>query len=172
MNFLCPLLWQAKLQVGDVVKCCIKKITYFGIFVEVTEISTFVFPKQIFYAFNIDFFYFYFFHSIPISDGLLKAILLVGIGHHVFYISMLYIQLHLLNMEQRMGYLIQDRFLKIFWTLLMQIDGVPALIHQTEVSWDATLDPLSYFKIGQVLVDNYVTANWNCLFEVPNIIRA
>lgn len=32
------LLWQAKLQVGDVVKCCIKKITYFGIFVEVSEI--------------------------------------------------------------------------------------------------------------------------------------
>ncbi|XP_015896162.2 uncharacterized protein LOC107429903 isoform X1 [Ziziphus jujuba] len=55
----------AKLQVGDVVKCCIKKITYFGIFVE--------------------------------------------------------------------------------------IDGVPALIHQTEVSWDATLDPLSYFKIGQIV---------------------
>jgi ribosomal protein S1 len=28
---------------------------------------------------------------------------------------------------------------------------VPALIHQTEVSWDATLDPASYYKIGQVL---------------------
>ncbi|XP_009785549.1 uncharacterized protein LOC107823804 [Nicotiana tabacum] len=55
----------AKLQVGDVVKCCIQKITYFGIFVEV--------------------------------------------------------------------------------------EGVPALIHQTEVSWDATLDPASYFKIGQIV---------------------
>ncbi|KAL5551705.1 hypothetical protein UlMin_001881 [Ulmus minor] len=55
----------AKLQVGDIVKCCIKKITYFGIFVEV--------------------------------------------------------------------------------------EGVPALIHQTEVSWDATLDPLSYFKVGQIV---------------------
>ncbi|KAK2655504.1 hypothetical protein Ddye_008556 [Dipteronia dyeriana] len=55
----------AKLRVGDVVKCCIKKITYFGVFVEV--------------------------------------------------------------------------------------EGVPALIHQTEVSWDATLDPASYFKIGQVV---------------------
>ncbi|XVF52862.1 hypothetical protein PTKIN_Ptkin05aG0052500 [Pterospermum kingtungense] len=55
----------AKLRVGDVVKCCIKKITYFGIFVEV--------------------------------------------------------------------------------------EGVPALIHQTEVSWDATLDPASYFKIGQIV---------------------
>ncbi|XP_062074259.1 uncharacterized protein LOC133778378 [Humulus lupulus] len=55
----------ANLQVGDVVKCCIKKITYFGIFVEV--------------------------------------------------------------------------------------DGVPALIHQTEVSWDATLDPAAYFKVGQIV---------------------
>ncbi|XP_022738074.1 uncharacterized protein LOC111290845 [Durio zibethinus] len=55
----------AKLRVGDVVKCCIKKITYFGIFVEV--------------------------------------------------------------------------------------EGVPALIHQTEVSWDATLDPASYFKTGQIV---------------------
>ncbi|KAK9277385.1 hypothetical protein L1049_006928 [Liquidambar formosana] len=55
----------AKLSVGDVVKCCIKKITYFGIFVEV--------------------------------------------------------------------------------------EGVPALIHQTEVSWDATLDPASYYKIGQIV---------------------
>ncbi|PHT96005.1 hypothetical protein T459_03887 [Capsicum annuum] len=55
----------AKLQVGDVVKCCIQKITYFGIFVEV--------------------------------------------------------------------------------------EGVRALIHQSEVSWDATLDPTSYFKIGQVV---------------------
>lgn len=36
-NLLCLFLWQAKLQVGDVVKCCIKKITYFGVFVEVTE---------------------------------------------------------------------------------------------------------------------------------------
>ncbi|XVF13160.1 hypothetical protein REPUB_Repub08aG0184300 [Reevesia pubescens] len=55
----------AKLRVGDVVKCCIKKITYFGIFVEV--------------------------------------------------------------------------------------EGVPALIHQSEVSWDATLDPASYFKVGQIV---------------------
>lgn len=55
----------ARLSVGDVVKCCIKKITYYGIFVEV--------------------------------------------------------------------------------------EGVPALIHQTEVSWDDTLDIISHFKIGQVV---------------------
>ncbi|WCJ26231.1 Nucleic acid-binding OB-fold-like protein [Euphorbia peplus] len=54
-----------RLQIGDIVKCCIKKITYFGIFVEVEE--------------------------------------------------------------------------------------VPALIHQTEVSWDAALDPASYFKVGQIV---------------------
>lgn len=35
--------------------------------------------------------------------------------------------------------------------LLMQVEGVPALIHQTEVSWDTTLDPASYYKIGQVI---------------------
>ncbi|KAG6383513.1 hypothetical protein SASPL_156726 [Salvia splendens] len=55
----------ARLSVGDIVKCCIKKITYFGVFVEV--------------------------------------------------------------------------------------EGVSALIHQTEVSWDATLDPISYFKVGQIV---------------------
>ncbi|XP_022759954.1 uncharacterized protein LOC111306310 isoform X2 [Durio zibethinus] len=31
------------------------------------------------------------------------------------------------------------------------VEGVPALIHQTEVSWDATLDPALYFKIGQIV---------------------
>ncbi|RZC74350.1 hypothetical protein C5167_049827 [Papaver somniferum] len=55
----------AKLSVGDVVKCCIKKITYFGIFVEV--------------------------------------------------------------------------------------EGVPALIHQSEVSWDATVNPSAFFKLGQII---------------------
>lgn len=37
--------------------------------------------------------------------------------------------------------------------LWIQVEGVPALIHQTEVSWDATLDPASYFKVGQVYID-------------------
>ncbi|KAJ6326791.1 hypothetical protein OIU78_013804 [Salix suchowensis] len=55
----------ATLQIGDVVKCCIKKVTYFGIFVEV--------------------------------------------------------------------------------------EGVPALIHASEVSWDATLNPASCFKVGQIV---------------------
>ncbi|KAH9617069.1 hypothetical protein KSS87_011991 [Heliosperma pusillum] len=54
-----------KLSVGDVVKCCIKKITYFGIFVDV--------------------------------------------------------------------------------------EGVPALVHQSEVSWDYTLNPALYLKIGEIV---------------------
>lgn len=29
---------QKRLNVGDVVKCCIKKITYFGVFVEVNRV--------------------------------------------------------------------------------------------------------------------------------------
>ncbi|KAK6137508.1 hypothetical protein DH2020_028761 [Rehmannia glutinosa] len=33
----------------------------------------------------------------------------------------------------------------------LMVEGVPALIHQTEVSWDATLDPESYFKVGQIV---------------------
>ncbi|CAN6462559.1 unnamed protein product [Victoria cruziana] len=55
----------AKLNIGDIVKCCITKITYFGIFVEV--------------------------------------------------------------------------------------EGVPALIHHSEVSWDETLDPSSCFNVGQIV---------------------
>lgn len=34
--------------------------------------------------------------------------------------------------------------------IITKVEGVPALIHQTEVSWDATLDPASFFKVGQV----------------------
>lgn len=34
------LLVQAKLSVGDIVKCCIKKITYYGIFVEVLRFNS------------------------------------------------------------------------------------------------------------------------------------
>lgn len=38
-----------------------------------------------------------------------------------------------------------------YFGIFVEIEGVPALIHQTEVSWDATLNPTSSFKIGQVL---------------------
>ena len=46
----------------------------------------------------------------------------------------------------------------------MQVEGVPALIHQTEVSWDATLDPASYFKVGQVFLSFTLSNNWNVWF--------
>ncbi|KAM7256434.1 hypothetical protein ACFE04_012175 [Oxalis oulophora] len=38
-----------------------------------------------------------------------------------------------------------------YFGIFVEIEGVPALIHQTEVSWDATLDPSSYFKVGQIV---------------------
>ncbi|KAK9076694.1 hypothetical protein SSX86_005028 [Deinandra increscens subsp. villosa] len=38
-----------------------------------------------------------------------------------------------------------------YFGIFVEIEGVPALIHQSEVSWDATLNPTSSFKIGQVV---------------------
>lgn len=38
-----------------------------------------------------------------------------------------------------------------YFGIFVEVEGVPALIHQSEVSWNATLDPASYFKIGQVV---------------------
>lgn len=38
-----------------------------------------------------------------------------------------------------------------YFGIFVELEGVPALIHQTEVSWDATLDPASYFKLGQIV---------------------
>ncbi|KAL7160163.1 hypothetical protein ABFS83_01G075800 [Erythranthe nasuta] len=38
-----------------------------------------------------------------------------------------------------------------YFGVFVEVEGVPALIHQTEVSWDATLDPASYFKVGQIV---------------------
>ncbi|EPS60888.1 hypothetical protein M569_13913, partial [Genlisea aurea] len=38
-----------------------------------------------------------------------------------------------------------------YFGIFVEIRGVPALIHQSEVSWDNTLDPLSYFQVGQIV---------------------
>ncbi|XP_027341372.1 uncharacterized protein LOC113854539 isoform X2 [Abrus precatorius] len=38
-----------------------------------------------------------------------------------------------------------------YFGIFVEVEGVSALIHQSELSWDATLNPLSYFKIGQVV---------------------
>ncbi|KAI8569427.1 hypothetical protein RHMOL_Rhmol02G0278200 [Rhododendron molle] len=50
------------------------------------------------------------------------------------------------------GDVVKCRITKFNYTgVFVEVDGVPALIHETEVSWDATLDPGSYFKIGQIV---------------------
>ncbi|KAG5058552.1 hypothetical protein JHK86_013548 [Glycine max] len=38
-----------------------------------------------------------------------------------------------------------------YFGIFVEVEGVSALIHQSELSWDATLNPASYFQIGQVL---------------------
>ncbi|XP_020273304.1 uncharacterized protein LOC109848287 isoform X2 [Asparagus officinalis] len=38
-----------------------------------------------------------------------------------------------------------------YFGIFVEVEGVPALIHQSEVSWDASLDPNSYYKIGQIV---------------------
>ncbi|KAM0015524.1 putative nucleic acid-binding, RNA-binding domain, S1 [Helianthus debilis subsp. tardiflorus] len=52
----------------------------------------------------------------------------------------------------KVGYLVTCCITKIsYFGIFVKIEGVPALIHQTEVSWDATSNPASSFKIGQVV---------------------
>nr|XP_017230311.1 PREDICTED: uncharacterized protein LOC108205053 isoform X3 [Daucus carota subsp. sativus] len=38
-----------------------------------------------------------------------------------------------------------------YFGIFVEVEGVPAMIHQTEVSWDANVNPTSYFKIGQIV---------------------
>ncbi|XP_009398552.1 uncharacterized protein LOC103983107 isoform X1 [Musa acuminata AAA Group] len=38
-----------------------------------------------------------------------------------------------------------------YFGIFVEVEGVTALIHQSEVPWDATLDPTSYFKVGQIV---------------------
>ncbi|XP_010934713.1 uncharacterized protein [Elaeis guineensis] len=50
------------------------------------------------------------------------------------------------------GDVVKCRIKKItFFGIFVEVEGVPALIHQSEVSWDATLDPSSFYKIGQIV---------------------
>ncbi|XP_068645489.1 uncharacterized protein [Aristolochia californica] len=50
------------------------------------------------------------------------------------------------------GDVVKCRIKKItYFGIFVEVEGVPALIHQSEVSWDATLDPSSYYKIGQIV---------------------
>lgn len=49
----------AKLRVGDIVKCCIKKITYFGIFVEVEEVPALIHQSELSWDATLDLSSFY-----------------------------------------------------------------------------------------------------------------
>ncbi|XP_062217952.1 uncharacterized protein LOC133918214 isoform X2 [Phragmites australis] len=40
----------------------------------------------------------------------------------------------------------------VYYGIFVEVEGVPALIQQWEVSWDDTLDPAVSYKIGQVVV--------------------
>ncbi|XP_057419445.1 uncharacterized protein LOC130713675 [Lotus japonicus] len=52
----------------------------------------------------------------------------------------------------QVGDIVKCRIEKItYFGIFVEVEGVPALIHQSEISWDATLNPTSYFKIGQVV---------------------
>ncbi|KAG6472685.1 hypothetical protein ZIOFF_070162 [Zingiber officinale] len=35
--------------------------------------------------------------------------------------------------------------------IFVVVEGVPALVHQSEISWDTTLDPSSCYKVGQMV---------------------
>ncbi|KAL2342776.1 hypothetical protein Fmac_004061 [Flemingia macrophylla] len=52
----------------------------------------------------------------------------------------------------QVGDIVKCRVQKIaYFGIFVEVEGISALIHQSELSWDATLNPASYFKIGQVL---------------------
>nr|KYP65602.1 30S ribosomal protein S1 [Cajanus cajan] len=52
----------------------------------------------------------------------------------------------------QVGDIVKCRVQKIaYFGIFVEVEGISALIHQSELSWDATLNPTSYFKIGQVL---------------------
>ncbi|XP_027921033.1 uncharacterized protein LOC114179038 isoform X2 [Vigna unguiculata] len=52
----------------------------------------------------------------------------------------------------QVGDIVKCRIQKIaYFGIFVEIEGVSALIHQSELSWDATVNPASYFRIGQVL---------------------
>ncbi|KAK1352834.1 S1 motif domain-containing protein [Heracleum sosnowskyi] len=38
-----------------------------------------------------------------------------------------------------------------YFGIFVEVEGVPAMIHQTEVSWDVNVNPTSCFKIGQIV---------------------
>ncbi|XP_019435560.1 PREDICTED: uncharacterized protein LOC109342045 [Lupinus angustifolius] len=52
----------------------------------------------------------------------------------------------------QVGDIVKCRIQKItYFGIFAEVEGVSALIHQSELSWDATLNSSSFFKIGQVI---------------------
>lgn len=52
----------------------------------------------------------------------------------------------------QVGDIVKCRIQKItYFGIFVEVEGVSALIHQSEISWDSTLDPSNYFKIDQVV---------------------
>ncbi|RDX88445.1 rpsA [Mucuna pruriens] len=59
---------------------------------------------------------------------------------------------NLMQARLQVGDIVKCHVQKIaYFGIFVEVEGVSALIHQSELSWDATLNPASYFKIGQVL---------------------
>ncbi|KAK2439017.1 30S ribosomal protein S1 protein [Trifolium repens] len=52
----------------------------------------------------------------------------------------------------QVGDIVKCRIQKItYFGIFVEVEGVSALIHQSQISWDATFDPSNYFKIDQIV---------------------
>lgn len=49
----------------------------------------------------------------------------------------------------------------VYFGIFVEVEGVPALIQQWEVSWDDTLDPAVSYKIGQVVDAKVIQLDYN-----------
>nr|AGT16201.1 S1 RNA-binding domain-containing protein [Saccharum hybrid cultivar R570] len=49
----------------------------------------------------------------------------------------------------------------VYFGIFVEVEGVPALIQQWEVSWDDTLDPVVSYKIGQVVDAKVIQLDYN-----------
>ncbi|KAF0934371.1 hypothetical protein E2562_025000 [Oryza meyeriana var. granulata] len=49
----------------------------------------------------------------------------------------------------------------VYFGIFVEVEGVPALIQQWEVSWDETLDPSVSYKIGQVVDAKVIQLDYN-----------
>ncbi|RLN09182.1 uncharacterized protein C2845_PM11G12340 [Panicum miliaceum] len=49
----------------------------------------------------------------------------------------------------------------VYFGIFVEVEGVPALVQQWEVSWDDTLDPAVSYKIGQVVDTKVIQLDYN-----------